>query len=73
MESAETADLLERAATGDIEAIQELSKLAAEDLILHMGLDEEEANNLHQDVLDLLSTIPDLSVDLYTDLNDESK
>lgn len=72
MESAKVAELLERVAIGDTDAILELQKAAADEILLSFDLEEESFDAIVADV-DLMLQEIDPSIEITTDLNEEAQ
>lgn len=74
MNSAETAQLLEAAATGDTDAIEKLRVAAAKDISLSFNLDEDNEakfNTLQDQLIDYINA-QDPTIDIRTELDDAS-
>ena len=54
--NAENMKLMERAANGDVEAIDELRKAASKDIAVSVGVDEDTASKIQEDISDFIDS-----------------
>ena len=67
--SAEAAELLDRAVSGDLEAIEDLRTLAAKEILIKAGMDSTEAQLAIDSLRNYMDSIPDLQIGTNMDIS----
>lgn len=61
-QSAENLELIEKAAQGDAEAIEELQQAAAQDLVVNMRVNDDAKNKINEAIEQFQTELPDLTI-----------
>ena len=69
---AKTMELMEAAANGDLNAIDELRLAAAQDIILHAGLEEDTATQINAELADIVNSVEYMELEIGTSLDQTS-